>query len=111
MPVLTRINNTLINTIPNVLPALELDCRTGTYFSKTISSNVSFTVTNVPADRVFAITLELTVVSGAVTWWTGVVWPNATVPILNTGKTHMLLFITDDGGVTWRGTFTTDYAS
>jgi hypothetical protein len=92
--------------------ALNIDCSASTYFTKTIAANSTFTVSNVPAaGTAYGFTLELTVTSGSVTWWSGVVWPSATAPTLTTGKVHLLIFVTDDGGTTWRGSSLTDYAS
>lgn len=93
------------------VPALNIDCGLGNYFIKTISADSTFTVSNVPASRVYAFTLELTHTSGAVTWFTGVQWPKGTPPALTTGKTHLFVFITDDGGTRWRGASQIDYTN
>lgn len=108
---LTRATSSLVQTNVNAVSALNIDCGTGTYFTKTIAANSTFTVSNVPTGRAHAFTLELTVTSGSVTWWSGLVWPNATAPTLTSGKVHLLMFITDDGGTSWRGSFLADYAS
>ena len=92
--------------------ALNIDCSLGTFFTKTIAANSTFTVSNVPAaGTAYGFTLELTVSAGSVTWWSGVIWPSAITPTLAAGKTHLLIFVTDDGGTVWRGSFLTDYAS
>lgn len=83
--------------------ALQIDCSLGNYFTKTINANSTFTVTNVPASRVYAFTLELTHTSGTIVWFSGVEWPSGTAPSLTTGKTHLFTFVTDDGGTRWRG--------
>jgi hypothetical protein len=100
-----------INSSVNVLSALNIDCSLGTYFTKTISADSTFTVSNVPAASSYAFTLELTHQSGTITWFPGVVWPNATAPTLTTGKVHLFIFLTDDGGTTWRAAALPNYAS
>jgi hypothetical protein len=108
---LTRTTSALLQTNVNAVSALNIDCSLGTYFTKTVAANSTFTVSNVPSGRAYALTLELTVTSGSVTWWTGVVWPGATAPTLTAGKVHLLMFVTDDGGTVWRGSSLVDYAS
>lgn len=91
--------------------ALDIDCSAGNYFTKTISGNSTFTVSNVPSSRAFAFTLELTHTSGTVTWFSGVQWPGGVAPSLTTGKTHIFVFLTDDGGTRWRGVANTNYTT
>ena len=91
--------------------ALDIDCSTGNYFTKTINGNSTFTVSNVPASRAYAFTLELTHTSGTVTWFSGVQWPGGTAPTLTTGKTHLFMFVTDDGGTRWRASSLINYTN
>ena len=91
--------------------ALDIDCSAGNFFTKTIAANSTFTFSNVPATRAFAFTLELTHTSGSVTWPTSVKWPKDTAPTLTTGKTHLFMFVTDDGGTRWRGAALVDYVN
>jgi hypothetical protein len=91
--------------------ALDIDLSTANYFSKTINANSTFTVSNVPASRSYSFTLELTHTSGTITWFSGVIWPSGTAPILATGKVHLFMFHTDDGGTTWRASSLINYAS
>lgn len=91
--------------------ALDIDCSTGNYFTKTISSSSTFTVSNVPSSRAYAFTLELTHTSGTVTWFSGVEWPGSVTPTLTTGKTHLFMFITDDGGTRWRAASLINYTT
>lgn len=91
--------------------ALDINCSLGNYFTKTISGNSTFTVSNVPSSRAYAFTLELTHTSGTVTWFSGVQWPGGTTPTLTTGRVHLFTFITDDGGTSWRGSSQINYAS
>jgi hypothetical protein len=91
--------------------ALNIDCSAGNYFTKTISANSTFTVSNVPSSRSYSFTLELTYTSGTINWFANLEWPVSLAPTLNTGRTHLLMFITDDGGARWRGASIVDYAN
>lgn len=95
----------------NAVGALDIDCSAGNYFTKTINGNSTFTVSNVPATGAYAFTLELTHTSGTVTWFSGVEWPGGVAPTLTTGKTHLFMFVTDDGGTRWRGSSLVDYTN
>lgn len=97
--------------VPVAVPSLNIDCSAGNYFTKTISSSVTFTVSNVPASRAYSFTFEITHTSGSITWFSGVEWPNGTAPSLTTGKTHLFMFITDDGGTRWRAASLTNYTN
>jgi len=91
--------------------ALDIDCSLGNYFIKTINGNSTFTVSNVPTSTSYAFTFELTHTSGTITWFSGVQWPGGTAPTLTTGKTHLFVFVTDDGGTRWRGAALVDYTN
>lgn len=93
------------------VPALDIDCSAGNYFTKAISGNSTFTFSNAPAARAYGFTLELTHASGAVTWPTAVQWPGGIAPTLTAGKTSLLMFVTDDGGTRWRGAALVDYTN
>jgi len=107
---LTRATSTLVNTnIVDLSTGTNIDCSAGTYFTKTISSATTFTVSNVPSDRTYAFTLELQG-NAAVTWWLGVVWPLSNAPVMVSSLVGLFMFVTDNGGVTWRGSYVTNYA-
>ncbi len=91
--------------------ALSIDCSAGNFFTKTINGASTFTFDSVPASRAFAFALELTHTSGAITWPTTVKWPKDTPPTLTTGRTHIFIFVTDDGGTRWRGASLVDYVN
>ena len=92
--------------------ALELDLNTSNYFTKTISGNSTFTFANPAASgQVTAFTLELTHSSGTVTWPSSVKWNADTAPTLTAGKTHLFMFVTDDGGTRYRGSALVDYVN
>ena len=92
--------------------ALDIDLATGNYFTKTINGNSTFTFSNPPASGTAGtFTLELTHTSGSVTWPTSVKFPLDTAPTLTTGKTHLFIFVTDDGGTRYRGAALADYVN
>ena len=111
-------------TPAQAVSALAIDLSTGNYFTKTIAGNSTFTFTNPPATgTVGSFTLELTHSSGTVAWPDGtgaagiVRWPANTPPTLTAGKTHIFVFVTDDGSVssgtgpTYRGAALADYVN
>lgn len=92
--------------------ALDIDLSTGNYFTKTINANSTFTFSNPPASgTVGSFTLELTHTSGTVTWPASVKFPADTAPTLTAGKTHLFIFVTDDGGTRYRGAALADYVN
>ena len=91
--------------------ALEVDCSAGNYFKKTISGNSTFTFANVPTGGAYSFTLELTHSSGTVTWPSSVKFPADTAPTLTAGKTHLFMFLTDDGGTRFRASTLVDYVN
>lgn len=104
------VNGTYAQTIVAV-PSLNIDCSTGNYFTKTISSSVTFTVSNVPSNRAYAFTLEVTHTNGSITWFSGVGWPSGVAPTLTAGKTHLFTFVTQNGGTRWRGSSQVNYTN
>lgn len=101
------------NFSQNIVPvsALDINCSSGNFFTKTINGASTFTFSSAPSSREFVFGLEVTHTSGAITWPTGVKWPKDTAPTLTTGKTHLFVFTTDDGGSRWRGSSLVDYVN
>lgn len=93
------------------VPALDINCSLGNYFTKTISGNSTFTFSNAPASRSFSFTLEVTHTSGTITWPAAVKWSKDTAPTLTAGTTHLFAFFTDDGGSRWRGASLVDFVN
>lgn len=104
------LNGSYAQTVVSV-PALSIDCSAGNYFTKTINGASTFTFDNVPSARSYSFTLELTVTSGSATWPITVEWPGGSAPTLTAAKTHLIIFVTDDGGTRWRGAALVDYAT
>ena len=101
-----------VSQAATAMGALDLDLRTSNYFTKTISGNSTFTFSNPAASgTVTTFTLELTHSSGTVTWPSSVKWNADTAPTLTTGKTHLFMFVTDDGGSRYRGSALVDYVN
>ena len=92
--------------------ALDINCSSGNYFTKTIAGASTFTFSSPPASGVsYSFTLELTHTSGTATWPASVKWPGDTAPTLTAGKTHLFMFVTDDSGTRWRGAYLPNYTN
>ena len=94
--------------------ALDVDCSAGNYFTKAIASNSTFTFSNIPTSGTaysFTLEVDVTGTSTAITWPASVEWPDDTAPSLTDTKTHLFMFVTNDGGTTWRGAALVDYTT
>ncbi len=104
---LTEISGyTLARTsLANVSATTTLDLAGANFFSAQVSGSVSWVFANPPTSTVAAgFILELTNGGGYTnTWPSAVKWPNGTAPTITTSGTDVFTFITDDGGVIWRG--------
>ena len=99
--------------VATAMGALDVDMSQGNYFTKTITTGTNtFTFSNPPASgTVGSFTLELTHTGGTAAWPSEVKWPEDTAPTLSTGKTHLFMFITDDGGTRYRGAALANYVN
>lgn len=87
------------------IPASNIDCTAGNFFSKTISGTTTFTVSNVPTTGT-ASSLVLALTNGGsstINWWSGVKWASGSAPTLTTSGKDILGFYTTDGGTNWNG--------
>ena len=91
------------------LSGTSINCALGNYFTKTVGSTTTFSVTNIPSSRVYSFVLEVTHNGGTLNWFSGVKWPDNDPPTLTTSRTHLFVFVTDDGGSTWRANAAIDY--
>lgn len=75
------------------------------FFTKSISSNTTFTFSNATASKAQAFAVQLTITSAAVPSWPATVkWTGGLNPSSTLGNgTHVLGFLTFDGGTTWTG--------
>lgn len=80
----------------------SIDASTAEAFTKSISSNTTFTFTGATASKAQGFMLELTVSSSAIpTWPASVTWDGGVIPEFSNGV-HMIGFVTMNGGTTWR---------
>ena len=86
-----------------------VDCSQGNYFTQLTNSTNTFDFTNVPSSRSYSFVLEVRHTTGTIAWPTEVKWPGGNAPQLSTGKDHLFVFSTDDGGSCFRGTAVVDY--
>jgi hypothetical protein len=93
----------------NSTSSSTIDCSLANYFTRTVSSNTTYTFSNPPSSKAYAFTLEITHTSGTIQWPTTVRWPEDAAPNLTTGRTHLFVFVTDDGGSRWRGSALANY--
>jgi hypothetical protein len=109
---LTRAPSSLVNTnIVDLGTSTNIDCSTGTYFIKNITGATTLTISNVPSDRAYAFTLRVSGANnGTITWWNGVVWPNYITATITAGN-MLFMFVTDNGGITWRGSSLSGYVA
>lgn len=81
----------------------SIDVSAADAFTKAISANTTFTFDNPTASKAQGFMLELTISGGAEpTWPASVEWSSSTAPTLGNG-THVLGFITFNGGAAWTG--------
>jgi len=72
-------------------------------FSATATGAVTWTFSNVRGNGAGFVLILTDGGDFAQTWPASVDWPAATAPTLTSGGVDVLVFITDDGGTTWRG--------
>ena len=105
-----KVNAKSYSTPVNAVSGVDIDLRTGNYFTKSISSATNFTFSNPPASgTVGSFTLELRHNSGGSVNWPNTVKFPAGAPQLTAGKVHLFVFVTDDGGSRYRGAILADY--
>ena len=94
-----------IKEVQVAISASAIDLATGNYFTKTISTTTTFTVSNTASSgTVNSFILDLTNGGSAtVNWWSGVKWAGGTAPTLTASGRDVLGFFTEDGGTTWNG--------
>ena len=81
-----------------------LDLRKASVFTATSGAAITWSFTNVPANRAATVVLTLTNGGAHTQTWPGTVkWPGGTAPPLTAAGTDVLVFVTHDGGTTWRG--------
>lgn len=84
---------------------VSFDVGVAQYHTWTVNGASTVTFTNLPAGSV-VVGLILRVTNGesaVITWPTSVKWPGGVKPVLTVSGVDLLVFLTDDGGLTWRG--------
>ncbi|MDX5412420.1 MAG: hypothetical protein LPK02_05195 [Rhodobacterales bacterium] len=102
----TRFVNTppiLRSTLGSGSGARAINLNNGEYFTATSTGATTWTFAN-PRGSSAGFILQLTNGGAAAqTWPTSVDWPAGTAPTLTAAGVDVLVFVTDDGGTTWRG--------
>ena len=101
----------LFYPVPFAVPASAVDCRNGSYFTKTVNGNITFSFTNAPSGFAYAFTLRVTHTSGTITWPASVKWPGNAAPSLTTSRIHLFTFVTENAGASWYGSYLANYPS
>ena len=100
------INYGLVHSaLGSVSGATTINLLNGNFFSATIGGATTWTFSNpLASPNACGFVIELTNGGAyAITWPAAVKWPSATAPTLTAAGVDVLVFITDDGGTTWRG--------
>lgn len=92
------------NNIGNITGSQIFDATSAAYFTATVIGNVTVYFTFDTTSPVNVIMIELTN-GGAytVTWPASTKWPSGAAPTLTTSGVDLLVFVSRDGGTTWRG--------
>ena len=103
-----KINGPIIGTKEKaqVLVAGTLDLNEGNLFIKTVTSDTTFTLTNISAIPNVVQSFILEITNGGnfiVTWWNNIKWDKGETPELTVNGVDILGFYTSDNGNTWRG--------
>lgn len=98
-------NSGVVENVKNMGSDTNINMLDGSIFYKTITSAVTFTVSNPPsAGKLGSFILELT--NGglhSITWFSGIKWSGDSTPTFQTAGIDSIGFYTIDGGTTWRG--------
>lgn len=105
------LSGSFAQTIVSLGTGTAINCSSGNYYTATVSGTPTYTITGIPSGRSYSFTMEVLHSSGTITWFSGVEWAGGTAPTLTTGKTHLFMFVTDDQGARWRGSFLVNYTT
>lgn len=90
--------------VASALSGTSINPAQGTVFTKTITTDTSFTISTISAGKTLVFNLILTNGgSNTVSWPSNVKWANGTPPPLSASGIDVLTFLTPDGGTTWYG--------
>jgi hypothetical protein len=93
------------NALGSSSGAVTVNLQSGNYVSATAADAITWTFSNpLASPNACGFVLELTNGGAYTMTWPGAVnWPGGTAPTLTASGTDVLVFMTDDGGTTWRG--------
>lgn len=93
----------LRSALGNATGATTINLNNAEFFTATATGAVTWTFSN-PRGDAAGFVLRLTNGGAfAQTWPASVDWPGGTAPTLTAAGVDVLVFVTDDGGTTWRG--------
>jgi hypothetical protein len=103
-----RYNNSVIrhNQLGSGSGTRTIDLSQGNFISARATGACTWVVTNTSSTANFVNIFALRLQNGGIatqTWMSGIKWPNGTAPSLTASGIDLLVFISDDNGVTWRG--------
>lgn len=88
----------------------DIDLSKGNYFTLKLSSPTSVNIINCPSSG-YSFILEVTsTASGTLTLPSAVRTPSDVPYVLTSNKTHLLMFVTSNGGARWRMTASVNFA-
>jgi hypothetical protein len=95
----------ITNARGSISGSQTIDLSLGNYVTATITGATAWTFSNpIASPNASGFVLVLTNGGSATqTWPTNTKWPAATAPTLTAAGVDVLVFITSDGGTTWRG--------
>lgn len=105
-----KINSVSTREIIDLGEEVVIDCSLGNYFIKNTTTNTDFVFTNAPSGVAYAFVLRVTHGNSTITWPTSVSWSEDDgAPVLAPSKDNLFLFITEDGGINWKGSYVINY--
>jgi hypothetical protein len=96
------------------LGTTDVNLSSGNYFTKAVSAASTFTFSNPPSSGIvqsFTLEIDVTGTGTTIDWPTEVEWNGNSAPSLTDTKTHLFMFVTRDGGSTYRGSALVDYTT
>jgi hypothetical protein len=93
------------SALGNITGPIIFDASSASHFSATLTGTVTAYFTADTTTPVNVIMMELTNPGAySITWPTSVKWPGGSPPTFTVSGVDLLVFISRDGGTTWRGT-------
>lgn len=96
-----EVNGSIRTGVYDIGQSDTINCTSGNYFTKIVNGNISFAISSAPYGKAYSFILKIEYISGTITWPMSVRWPGNSAPTLTSGKTHLFVFISDNGGQSW----------